>query len=250
MKLLSPVRWLLGTTLASLLAVGCGATDGTATGASAQLIAAPAAGPMAGADHPEGRRGPPDPAQLAQHLDRDHNGRVEVTELPARARERLGAADADHDGVLTVPELAAHLAEMQAQRFARIDTNGDGAVTAAEVGPERWAHLQVADADQDGRVSHADLQAAHASGTLRAPGGGHFGRRAHGPPDPARFVEHFDRNGNGTVELSELPPRLCARLCDADANHDGVLSVDEIRAHRAEHQPGPDAPPAPDSPED
>ena len=88
----------------------------------------------------------------------------------------------------------------------------------------------------------------HANETLRGPGAGHFGRDPHGPPDPARFVEHFD--GNGTVELSELPPRLSARISNADANHDGVLSTDEIRAHIAEHQPGPDAPSMQDTPED
>ena len=100
----------------------------------------------------------------------------------------------------------------------------------------------------EGTATSTDAQ--HANETLRETGGGHFGRHPHGPPDPARFVEHFDRNGNGTVELSELPPRLSARIRNADANHDGVLSTDEIRAYIAEHQPGPDAPPMPDAPED
>lgn len=184
MKLLSPIRWTLAATLAALLAAGCGATDGTGNSASGQAVTAPGAAPNADADRPGRRPGPADPTQLAQRLDRDHNGRVEVAELPERARERLGSADADRDGVLTVPELAAHMAQMQAQHFARIDTNGDGAVTSTEVEPARWAHLQAADADHDGRVTRDELQAAHASGALRGPGRGRFGGLGHGPPGP------------------------------------------------------------------
>ncbi|MDO9022084.1 MAG: hypothetical protein Q8S73_28810 [Deltaproteobacteria bacterium] len=67
------------------------------------------------------------------------------------------------------------MAQMQAQHFARLDPNGDGAVSAAEVEPGRWAHLQAADGDHDGRVTRDELQAARANGALRGPGRGHFG---------------------------------------------------------------------------
>lgn len=253
MKLLSHSRWILGSALAALVAAGCGATDGTASNASAQTVAPAGAGDVAERGH---RRGPPDPAAFAQRFDRNHDGRVEVGELPERARERMAAADADHDGVLTAPELTAHRAQMQAQRFARIDADGDGAVTAAEVDPGRWAHLQAADADHDGRVTRAEFEAAHAGGAVHGPGRGgpgsfgHFGGRPHGPPDPARMVERFDRNADGALEVAELPPFLAPRVGPADANHDGVLSVDELRAHMEQHRPGPDAPAPPDSPED
>lgn len=176
MKLLSHARWILGTTLVTLLAAGCGGTEGTSSTASPQVV--PATAPAAGRAH---RRGPPDPARLAEHLDRNHDGRIEVAELPERARERMATADADRDGVITTPELNAHMAQMQAQHFARLDPNGDGAVTAAEVEPARWAHLQAADADHDGRVTRDELQAARASGALRGPGRGRFGGGPRGP---------------------------------------------------------------------
>ncbi len=242
MTLLSSTRWILGSSLAALVAAGCGATDGTGSTASAQLVASPHA------DERGHHRGPPDPARMAQHFDRNHDGRVEVAELPERARERMGAADADHDGVLSVAELTAHVDAQRAQRFARIDADNDGAVTSAEVPAERWAHLQVADADHDGRITRVELEQAHASGALRPPGHGPHGRRPHGPPDPARFIERFDANRNGAVELAELPPRFAQRIGEGDLNHDGALSIDEIRAHMAQHRPGPDAPP-PDGPE-
>jgi hypothetical protein len=71
--------------------------------------------------------------------------------------------------------------------------------------------------------------------------GGHGGR-GHGPMDPARFTQRFDTNGNGVVEVSELPPRMAERLGAADTNHDGAISADELRAHweqrRAARQAG------------
>lgn len=246
MKLAHPTRWFLGSTLIALVAAGCGSADGTGSTASAQLVATPTAPGFDPAHGPH--RGPPDPARLAQFLDRDGNGRVDVAELPERAREHFAGADADHDGVLTVPELTAQMEQHRAQRFARIDADGDGAVTSTEVPAERWAHLQVADADHDGRITRAELEQAHASGALRPPGH-HFGRRPHGPPDPARFVERFDANHDGTLQLSELPPRFAQRIAEGDANHDGALSVDELRLHMAQHHPGPDAPPPPDGPD-
>lgn len=243
MTLLSSTRWILGSSLVALLATGCGATDGTGATASAQLVASPNASGLA--DEHGHHRGPPDPARMAQIFDRNQDGRVEVAELPERARERMATADADHDGVLSVAELTAHVDAQRAQRFARIDANNDGAVTSAEVPADRWTHMQVADADHDGRITRAELEQAHASGALRPPGHGPHGRGPHGPPDPARFVEHFDANHNGTVELAKLPPRFAQRIGEGDLNHDGALSVDEIRAHMAQHRPGPEAPDAP-----
>jgi Ca2+-binding EF-hand superfamily protein len=40
----------------------------------------------------------------------------------------------------------------------------------------------------------------------------------------------FDKNGNGKLEIDELPERLKARFDSFDANKDGVLSSDEMKA--------------------
>lgn len=50
-------------------------------------------------------------------------------------------------------------------------------------------------------------------------------------PDPKRFVQRFDKNGDGVLELAELPPRLARWLGKADANADGKLSEAELSAH-------------------
>jgi Ca2+-binding EF-hand superfamily protein len=66
-------------------------------------------------------------------------------------------------------------------------------------------------------------------------GGGHG--RHH---DPAAFVKHFDQNGDGKLQVTELPGRMQARLAPGDANQDGVLTVEELQARwealKAEHR--------------
>jgi Ca2+-binding EF-hand superfamily protein len=49
--------------------------------------------------------------------------------------------------------------------------------------------------------------------------------------DPARFVQRFDKNGNGAVEIAELPERMQKWLAKADTNNDGKITVDELKAH-------------------
>jgi len=61
------------------------------------------------------------------------------------------------------------------------------------------------------------------------------GPRRRGPPSPERLLKKLDADGNGTVERAEIPEFLQG----ADANSDGKLTVDELKAHhekmRAEH---------------
>ena len=50
--------------------------------------------------------------------------------------------------------------------FKRADKNGDGFLTKDEVGEKRWEHLKVADANNDGKISHPELQQARKDGKL------------------------------------------------------------------------------------
>ena len=56
---------------------------------------------------------------------------------------------------------------------------------------------------------------------------------AHAGHDPARFLQRFDKNNNGTVEVTELPERMQKWLGKADTNNDGKITVDELKAHAA-----------------
>ncbi len=190
--------------------------------------------PPAGACQGRGGHGR-DGAGFIQHLDRNGNGTVEVSELPPRMAERMAAADTNRDGVLSQAELTAHMETQRAARFARMDTNGDGAFTADEVGA-RWERLQAADGNRDGRVSRDELQSARASGALRMGGHGRGRGRGHGGGGGAGFLQHFDRNGNGALEVSELPPRMAERMGAADTNRDGTLSPAELQAHREQRR--------------
>ncbi len=58
------------------------------------------------------------------------------------------------------------------ERFKKHDANGDGFLTAAEVGERRWEHMKVADANNDAKVSLAELKKAHADGKMKKHGKG------------------------------------------------------------------------------
>jgi Ca2+-binding EF-hand superfamily protein len=107
--------------------------------------------------------------------------------------ERLKQADTDGNGMLSREEAKA--LPMISKHFDEIDTNHEGQVTAEELRAfhekrqaERWKKL---DTDGDGRISRAEAQA-------NAP----------------RLFEHFD---------------------EIDANKDGFLSADELRAAMMRH---------------
>ncbi|HEY4105262.1 MAG TPA: EF-hand domain-containing protein, partial [Polyangiaceae bacterium] len=57
--------------------------------------------------------------------------------------------------------------------------------------------------------------------------GEHHGRHMH---DPAAIVKRFDKNGDGVLQVSELPERMQKFMAKADTNGDGVLTVDELKA--------------------
>jgi Ca2+-binding EF-hand superfamily protein len=82
---------------------------------------------------------------------------------------------------------------------------------------------------EGGDPSPADVPQGTASAALEtAPQGANAG----GHHDPAKMIQHFDKNGDGKLEVSELPERMQGFLGKADTNKDGVLSVAELTAAR------------------
>jgi hypothetical protein len=91
--------------------------------------------------------------------------------------------------------------------------------------------------DQSAQAETAGLSSAAAPGSAapdRADRHGH-----HAPPDPAAIVKRFDKNGDGVLQVAELPEHMQKFMGKADTNGDGILSVDELKAGedkmRAEH---------------
>ncbi|HEY0467164.1 MAG TPA: hypothetical protein VGC79_23350 [Polyangiaceae bacterium] len=76
----------------------------------------------------------------------------------------------EHGGKQSEGDRKQHAAE----RFNKADKNADGFLTQVEVGDARWARIQIADANKDGKISQAELAQAHADGKL---GHGKHGKR-------------------------------------------------------------------------
>ncbi len=154
------------------------------------LSALPAMADANGTKGPEARF-----EKLVAHADKNGDGKLQVSELPARMAKRLAKADADGDGVITSTEYTAHIeavrdarkarmdtdhdgkisdAERAAAResrtkaqFARIDKNNDGQIDPGEAGARRWERIAPADTDKNGAVSLAEMEQGVTTGTVK-----------------------------------------------------------------------------------
>ena len=116
---------------------------------------------------------------------------------------------------------------MGADYFKQTDANSDGALTKEEMLEARANRLGAADADKDGFVSSAELTEHHAA-MMRARQEEHF----------KHFSGKFDANKDGKVALDEIKAYDPPFFAKADANSDGKLSADEMKAARGKHHGG------------
>ncbi|MFC1642006.1 hypothetical protein ACFL5O_04865 [Myxococcota bacterium] len=234
-------RTLLLTTAATVLVVAAcsGTEDPLVTTTSVSPVIASTS---EGAEPQERRRsGRPGPEEFAKRFDQNGDGQVQLSELPPRARQRIGQADSNGDGVLSQDEIAQGMSKRRAERFARADHDGDGKLTESEVGSSWWSRMRAADADSDGAVTRAELDQAHAQGKLGPHGSrGRHGKGMRGRGCPAgRMFDHMDANGDGRLEPTEVPARMWAHLEAADADGDGAVSRAEADQAREQGKLGP-----------
>lgn len=120
-------------------------------------------GPMGGMG---GMRGMgPDFAEL----DANGDGKVTAEEFAAHKAKRFAEVDADGDGKVTAAEVEAHMTARMAEEVARrarvmvafADDNGDGVLSADELGREGGPEDMIAalDTDGDGAVSLEEIEA-------------------------------------------------------------------------------------------
>lgn len=150
----------------------------------------------------------------------------------------LMMADANKDGAVTKAELTAALEA----RFARLDANKDGKLDHADRDilrqqrlDERFAAL---DTDKNGQISKAEFAAGHQGrdgmhDRMGKPGGpdGHgWGHRGWG--HGMRGGTGDEMKKDGTITKAEFMARPLTMFDKVDANHDGKVTADEMKAAR------------------
>ncbi|WP_437774296.1 EF-hand domain-containing protein [Sorangium sp. So ce1097] len=114
-----------------------------------------------------------------------------------------------------------------AQMIKRLDKNGDGKLTVAELPEKAQKRLAKADTNKDGVLSAEELK-AHAE--LR--------KKDRAAKQKERFARK-DKNGDGFLTKDEVGDKRWERFKAADANRDNKVSADELRAaHAARKQAG------------
>lgn len=103
--------------------------------------------------------------------------------------------------------------------FETLDSDGDGALTKAEISAFRQAHVAGADADKDGRIDQDEL-VAHMSARMAD----------HVQAMAKARIEAQDLDGDGALTVEEMlampvPNRMFGR---ADADKDGAVSQEEF----------------------
>jgi hypothetical protein len=128
----------------------------------------------------------------------------------------FGAAGERHDGKF-------------AERLRTADANGDGLISRAEAAslPRLARQFDEIDANRDGQASQDELRAFHEK------------RRAEHGQRRAEHLKKMDADGDGRISRAEAQanaPRLFSHFDEIDANKDGFVTPDEMRAAHAAHR--------------
>lgn len=185
---------------------------------------------------------------MIARLDKDSNGYLDKSEVPAGIAAQLAIWDADGDGLVYAKEIAAAQLQTAAPRatqvvasvashgsslFQILDQNGDSRLGLRELrsAAERLALL---DQDRDGIVTQLEIPALMSISFATGLSGGSIARVGPDLPRVDRpladaspeWFQRMDRNGDGDLSLREfLGDRNDFHRLDANA--DGLISGQE-----------------------
>ena len=145
-----------------------------------------------------------------------------------RVARMMQEADKNGDGKVTYDELKAVLPKLTPERFKQMDRNGDGVLSKedrpqGQDGPATGGEhgglgqlLKSADANHDGKVTYDELKAV-------------------APKMTQERFNSLDTNRDGVLTSDDKPAmdgggNRAEMLKKADANHDGKISFDELKA--------------------
>ena len=175
---------------------------------------------------PAGPGAPRPDGSFFKSMDKNDDKAISKEEAGERW-ERLGKADKDGDGKVTMQELMANRPEGGpgspgrpggGEFFANSDKNKDGKVSKDEVPAEAWERLGKLDKDGDSAVSREEMAAMMP------------GRGGPGGPGGGELFAKSDKNGDGKISKDEVPAEAWDRIGRLDKNSDGSITKEEMAA--------------------
>ncbi|CBL44533.1 Calcium-binding EF-hand [gamma proteobacterium HdN1] len=97
-----------------------------------------------------------------EEIDTDKNGTLSAAEIAAFQKSHFDEADLNKDGSIDAAEFKAMHEKRRAQReeamFKRMDSNGDGKLSAEEISKARHMRLENCDKDKNGAITKEELE--------------------------------------------------------------------------------------------
>ncbi|MFM9939079.1 MAG: EF-hand domain-containing protein [Hyphomicrobiaceae bacterium] len=181
-------------------------------------------------------------------------GPLTKADFDTRTRERFAALDKNSDGVIDLAEIEASFTErmagrmqqagfkpgeMGARMLRRFDTNKDGRVTKDEFLAEVRRNFAEMDLNNDGRITDDDLppmlrgRGVLTGGPGPGAGGGMMGG-GRGGMGPMAWLRDADANKDGIITLDEVLAAAEKRFVTMDRTKDGVVDAADFAALRKE----------------